>query len=1133
MSKISKNSPSTQYITRRIRDAEGNIIVKRYKKRANSIPLKIPWNRMPSIILGSFSGSYAYIINQYNNSSLINNSFLPEISDTINSFLNSIEGIASLFLTGSFAVGLGTLLGYALITQGFRVKKWGAAARQLIAIGALLLFSTAVFSSFINEAGISRHLDSTQNFDGDFDLDGLESPFYSQLLESLLDLMQPIPNPSEIVAVVEPNDGIPLNKLEDTYLWRWKVAETYNPIGRSFDIGYDELITDYSGFDPATPIFDETEGVRKFKVSQQYLCLTNSYSDGLLTPWHSVYESVNSIESFGVTPNNALEGQEVNVAEVNLQKDLNSRPIVDFSLTESRSTGRFEFDTLYIPEFQEQIAKGSISYSDMMQGMLNDQYKSDLEQFNSRRGPAYTEALNEINNISSIYGAESLPNYYDENVDATEFGNANVFNEKISSFKSRPDQSVFSLILNVHNEVQNAILNLLTNPTAAEALEGTSQNGDAFAAPEGNDRAFYFWQQVKNNQFFGLEDFYVGYVNMLRALNIPARVVIGFNTGDVNEESNSITIKLGDIVGWIEALIPWVDDNGNIQLSWAIFNPLPKLSLINEGRFVYGKNSMGAQPTLDLSVNSGETTSVGNAPNDIQFTLGQMNTKTNFSARLFFEDTPAPGQEIELTLLNEDQIDSLQGAGAIDALNSGTQLTPIITSEDDGAWANFSISVFTDSTGEIEFNGQKTPIDQKFGFFQPNEPKGGRNIYALVARYGLEFQFVIIGWQLDANLALSLLDGPNSVTFSEVLGSTEVVNSYVSEVLDYTVLLSSPEGDLISDVNVQLLWLSPTALSEIDEIIAEQSTADYLIDEGLTDENGAITFENIITLANTDELIDPLRIYTILAWVENTLIYDYIQLYLSEDFQIGYEILEVPNPLDRFVLIGQSVDWDLDISANFTNFLFEDEIFSPLSETSDPVERRTPLGLELNYYLITQDEKNRIEEDEALNYISDTIPICSSSYDAQGQACYILEEGNSDFGVTGGTISDENHILHLTNGIITPNTYYLLIELIYPTLTGEFSQIVYLNGEQKMGFQASDAVPLSLKNSNQIIFPNFETDLDDFDHSNDLKINQSNVNYYNYNYDYVQNILIVIFVITIPILLIKNKKYQITWRNKI
>ena len=170
MSKLSKSSSSAKYITRRIRDAEGNIIVKRYKRKTASVPIKIPWDRTPSIISGSVSGAYAYLINQFNSGSLGSSLFFPEISQEISTFFSSLEGIASLFLTGSLAVGLGTFLGWSLLTQGFKVKRWGVAARQLIAISAMLLFTTAIFSSFINEAGIFRHEDIMTDNNDQFDI---------------------------------------------------------------------------------------------------------------------------------------------------------------------------------------------------------------------------------------------------------------------------------------------------------------------------------------------------------------------------------------------------------------------------------------------------------------------------------------------------------------------------------------------------------------------------------------------------------------------------------------------------------------------------------------------------------------------------------------------------------------------------------------------------------------------------------------------------------------------------------------------------------------------------------------------------------------------------------------------------
>ncbi len=83
-----------------------------------------------------------------------------------------------------------------------------------------------------------------------------------------------------------------------------------------------------------------------------------------------------------------------------------------------------------------------------------------------------------------------------------------------------------------------------------------------------------------------------------------------------------------------ETLIPWTDQNGTLQYSWGAFNPLPKLSLLlNEGRFVYGQNSLGGQPTIELDSTSGVETNLGG---DIgSFSLAEMNKPFNFGSRVF------------------------------------------------------------------------------------------------------------------------------------------------------------------------------------------------------------------------------------------------------------------------------------------------------------------------------------------------------------------------------------------------------------------------------------------------------------------------------------------------------------------
>ncbi len=82
--------------------------------------------------------------------------------------------------------------------------------------------------------------------------------------------------------------------------------------------------------------------------------------------------------------------------------------------------------------------------------MLIDGYKSDL--VNTRNN-----AIEEAGTLSSIWGSSSLPDYYDLTQNVTEFGDASVYNGKILSYQANLDQSVYGLILQVHNQIQNAV----------------------------------------------------------------------------------------------------------------------------------------------------------------------------------------------------------------------------------------------------------------------------------------------------------------------------------------------------------------------------------------------------------------------------------------------------------------------------------------------------------------------------------------------------------------------------------------------------------------------------------------------------------------------------------------------------
>ena len=90
-------------------------------------------------------------------------------------------------------------------------------------------------------------------------------------------------------------------------------------------------------------------GSKGFRVSQQYLNPTAGFTDGLLTPWNSIYDSQVDISSPQIEANNLEAGDFVEFSSIEMQKDINSRNVIQAALTKSRTSGYFDFDAYYIP----------------------------------------------------------------------------------------------------------------------------------------------------------------------------------------------------------------------------------------------------------------------------------------------------------------------------------------------------------------------------------------------------------------------------------------------------------------------------------------------------------------------------------------------------------------------------------------------------------------------------------------------------------------------------------------------------------------------------------------------------------------------------------------------------------------
>ncbi|MHA2503352.1 MAG: hypothetical protein ACXAE3_10830, partial [Candidatus Kariarchaeaceae archaeon] len=638
--------PSERYITRRVVDAEGNIVVKRYKKAASS-PIQIPWNRVPSALLGSLFGFYAYIVNLYRTDQLTNSLVFGELGESIKITLDSLNGITSLFLAGAVTVGLGAFLGYALITQGFKVKKWFAAGRQLLAILAFSILLSAVFSSFINEAGLIRQQDDPVDASDDFDLSELSAPFYSELLNGLLDLIGNIPNPQELVATITPGEGEPLFDPDvDTYLWRWLVAETYAD-DFDYDKGYTEYLAELENANAAAiaaaaPAAD----IKKFRVSQQYLTLGTSFSGETVNTWHSLLDGQVDVSNPGLELAEDIEGELRGDDAVSLQNNINNQPVLQADFTKSRTAGYLNFSSYFVEEDKQAIAENSLTYPNFTDSIKNDYDTSRFPQ------------LGQAGGIDSIWGEESFSAGYL----TTDFPGIDetYFTDKIDSYQAQADAgaSVYSLVLQISNEIQNALLDLFNNPSAADTLNPSGDAATQNEAGEGTPRDFFFWEQVATGGLFGIKDAIAGFVNLVRALDIPARPILGFSLGNIQPEQ--IELRLEHISVWIEALVPW-NDNGTIRHSWGMFNPIPNYSKLLQGEFVYGRNSLGGSPEIEIQASTGTETDVPDEAigETSSFNLNGLGEPFSFGTRVLYEDTPSAGAPLSVKILSEAEIISL------------------------------------------------------------------------------------------------------------------------------------------------------------------------------------------------------------------------------------------------------------------------------------------------------------------------------------------------------------------------------------------------------------------------------------------------------------------------------------------
>lgn len=433
----------------------------------------------------------------------------------------------------------------------------------------------------------------------DFDVSGLSSPFYSEFLNGMLDLLGNIPDPKEEVAYIRPTDGQPLDYYRDRYLYRWRVAETYDTELADYDQTYTATQLEY--VDGASNYYNVFTGsnfdeARALNIDEQYLTISNSYLGEALLPWNSQYGGL--IGDFDDMDVEVSNNGSLIPGSIGGYRDINEQPVLSLTFDTARTQGFVNYDSYWIAEDKYNIIENSVLMSDL---------SSELDGYpTSRFGDL---SIPNSKEISGIWGLESLPgtNNYVDRINP----NANEFVTKHDAYgailANNPDISVYNFTLLIKNDIQNAVMQGLLEGSLN--IDPTQTSG---VAEPGADKAYWFYKALEDPTVqFGMKELITGFVNMLRSFDIPARPIIGFSVGnfldangnDCTSRSDCTTIEIlfEHIHIWIEVLIP-VKVGAAMNYHWGIFNPIPDPWILQENNsdFEFGKNSLGS--TLDVVI---------------------------------------------------------------------------------------------------------------------------------------------------------------------------------------------------------------------------------------------------------------------------------------------------------------------------------------------------------------------------------------------------------------------------------------------------------------------------------------------------------------------------------------------------
>ena len=445
---------------------------------------------------------------------------------------------------------------------------------------------------------------------------------------------------------------------------------------------------------------------------------------------------------------------------------------------------------------------------------------------------------------------------------------------------------------------------------------------------DGKDPAYFVFGEEGSP---GVEELVLSYVLMLRALQIPARPVMGYSVGQYQSGSNPyFDVKQSDIHYWTEILVPVILPGGKVEYHWAMFNLFPDLDLLaSSGQQVYGKNAFGSSGKFQVTVTSAidqQTVQQGN--DNVKVYVQPLGKTMNVTVTsLDSSNNVAPNQFFELKIVDEDTLNSMLQyinsgnlANALNILDTNGHTLISGTTGDDG---NYSTGIYLYANGTIK--GANYTVKRLNLLTQPY------NVYALVAIAGISYGYAGVGFLAQGKIITST----NLYTVPMTNPQTgETVQAAVSfpggNITGYALLTELDGSSPLINESIDWYWIPSSAIPD-PQNIDFQAIQVYKKGTSTTNSTGYAKYN--ITVGASDS-----GLFILGANWQSTDVYNVTFVYITNDITL-YAISTDPDSVSQSKSSTNPVTFNLVTKA----VAFENTVGVPSQNTTN---------LLIHYYLI-------------------------------------------------------------------------------------------------------------------------------------------------------------------------------------